>query len=468
MSMPSVHGLAGDPQLRDARTLEPPPSRPARPIVHAAHERAAVALAFGPPAARHFAVKYWDGSVEPALGRSRFTVVLAHPWSLRAMFSPPTEARLAEGYVRGAFDVEGDLEAATALAGPLRDRLGDPRMVVRLLAHVRALPAPPRRHDTPARLPTDARAAPRHSPARDRAAVRSHYDVGNDFYRLWLDERMVYSCAYFATPETTLDDAQRAKLDHVCRKLRLRPGERLLDVGCGWGALAIHAAAHYGVRATGVTLSAPQASLAEQRARDAGLADRVRVEVRDYRELSPDEPYDKIVSVGMFEHVGRNRMAAYFHALHRLLAPGGLFLNHAIIEAPARHGRGWLAALRRILWRPGGFIDRDVFPDGDLVTLALEIEAAEAAGFETRDVESLRPHYAATLRRWGRRLDARYDDAVRLTSEATARTWRLFMAASAHAFATGEIGIDQVLFGKPDSTGTVELPLTRRDLYPNV
>jgi cyclopropane-fatty-acyl-phospholipid synthase len=466
--MSSTHGLTGGPELRDARALETPAGASVRSVAHIQHARAIARLAFGPPADRDFGVRYWDGSLESAgRNRQRFTLVLPHPWSLRAMFWPPAESRIAEAFVAGVFDVEGDIEAAAALARPLRDRLCRPRTLGRLLYHARSLPAPPARRGGRARVAHRPHATPRHSLARDRDAVRSHYDVGNDFYRLWLDERMVYSCAYYASPASTLDDAQRDKLDHICRKLRLRPGERLLDVGCGWGALLLHAAAHYGVRATGITLSPPQAALAESRIRDAGLSDRVHLELRDYRELAPSEPFDKIVSVGMFEHVGRERMAAYFGAMHRMLRPGGLFMNHGIIELPRRRDRGWRAAVRRFVWRPGRFIDRDVFPDGDLVPLALALDAAETAGFETRDVESLRPHYAATLRAWVRRLEARYEEAVQLTNEATARTWRLYMAASAHAFAAAEIGICQVLFGKPDSTGNVQMPLTRTDLYRN-
>lgn len=466
--MHSAHRLAGDPELRAPRTIEPPAGLHAGTSVRRdalAHARAIAALAFGPTADRNFHVRYWDAATDSA-GRTpaRFTIRLRHPSALRAMLWPPAELRVAEAFIAGAYDVDGDLEAATALAPGMRDRLCRPRTLARLVAHVLALPAPDSARVGP-RLDGSAHHTPRHSLARDGAAVRSHYDVGNDFYALWLDARMVYSCGYFTSDAATLDDAQRDKLDLLCRKLRLQPGERLLDVGCGWGALVRHAAAHYGVRATGVTLSPAQAELANARIRDAGLAASVDVCVCDYRELAPAEPFDKIVSVGMFEHVGRRQMPVYFRSMHRLLRPGGLFMNHGIVEAPTRHARGWRAALRGLVWRQGSFIDRDVFPDGDLVPLALEVAAAEAAGFEVRDVESLRPHYARTLREWVRRLEARWDDAVRLTSAATARTWRLYMAASAHAFASAQIGLAQVLLGKPDATGAVRVPPTRRDLY---
>ncbi|MGH7688533.1 MAG: class I SAM-dependent methyltransferase [Gemmatimonadaceae bacterium] len=466
--MHSVHRLAGDPELRAPSTFEPPASLYARalsPGADLAHARRIARLAFGPAADRDFTVRYWDAATEPA-GHTpaRFTIHLRHPSALRAMFWPPAELRVAEAFVSGAYDVDGDLEAATALASTLRDRLCRPRTLVRLLYHVLALPAPSTARVGP-RLERHAHHAHQHSLTRDGAAVRSHYDVGNDFYTLWLDRGLVYSCAYFTSDDATLDDAQRAKLDHLCRKLRLQPGERLLDVGCGWGALVRHAAEHYGVRATGVTLSPAQAELATARVREAGLSDRVDIQVRDYRTLAPDEPFDKIVSVGMFEHVGRQQMPVYFAAMHRLLRPGGLFMNHGIIEAPTRRPHGWRASLRGYVWRQGSFIDRDVFPDGDLVQLATEVGIAEQAGFEVRDVESLRPHYARTLRAWVQRLESHWDEAVGITSDATARTWRLYMAASAHAFASGQIGLAQVLFGKPDLTGHVGLPPTRRDLY---
>ncbi len=470
MPMHSAHRLAGDPELRAPRTFEPPASLHARTssrTADLAHARAVARLAFGPAAERDFNVRFWDAATEPA-GRTpaRFTIHLRHPSALRAMLWPPAEVRVAEAFVSGAYDIDGDLEAATALAPALRDRLCRPRTLARLLAHVLALPTPSAAR-IGARLGRLAHRARRHSLARDGAAVRSHYDVGNDFYALWLDRRLVYSCAYFTDDGTTLDDAQRDKLDHCCRKLRLQTGERLLDVGCGWGALVRHAAEYYGVRATGITLSPAQAEYAVAQVRAAGLADRVEIRVCDYRTLAPDEPFDKIVSVGMFEHVGRQQMPVYFSAMHRLLRPGGLFMNHGIIEAPTRHAHGWRAALRGLVWRQGSFIDRDVFPDGDLVPLALAVGDAEEAGFEVRDIESLRPHYARTLREWVRRLESRWDDAVRLAGEATARTWRLYMAASAHAFASAQIGLAQVLLGKPDASGSVRLPPTRRDLYGN-
>jgi cyclopropane-fatty-acyl-phospholipid synthase len=271
---------------------------------------------------------------------------------------------------------------------------------------------------------------------------------------------MVYSCAYYDSPDGDLEDAQVAKLDLVCRKLRLRDGERLLDVGCGWGALIIHAAERYGVAALGVTLSEAQASLARERIALAGLGDRCRVEIRDYRDLPSGASFDKIASVGMVEHVGVEHLPEYFGALHRALAPGGLLLNHGIVNATARL-LGWRQRLERRLWKRDAFIDQYVFPDGKLGPLHAVIAAGEAAGFETRDVEGLREHYALTLREWLRRLTGNAERAIALTDERTYRTWRLYLSASAHGFASGRLNVVQTLLAKPRQGGTVDLPLRR-------
>jgi cyclopropane-fatty-acyl-phospholipid synthase len=274
-----------------------------------------------------------------------------------------------------------------------------------------------------------------------------------EFYALWLDERMVYSCAYFAAPEEDLDNAQERKLDYICRKLRLRPGERLLDIGCGWGGLIIHAAHRYGVRALGITLSEPQAEMANERIRRAGLAESCRVEVRDYWEIEDRHGYDKLVSVGMFEHVGEARLPEYFLRAHRLLRPGGVFLNHGISTNPITPVR-----------RGPTFVSRYVFPDGELVPIATTLGAAEGRGFEVRDMESLREHYALTLGHWVRRLEARSDEARRITDETTYRVWRLYMSGSAHGFRTRRLNIYQTLLSKTE-LGESGLPLTRADWY---
>lgn len=404
---------------------------------------------------RDFAVRLWDDSVleaEPGQPVS-FTLDLKHAGALRSMFWPPGELSLAEAYVHEDFDVEGQIEAVFPLADHLLARR---RTIAERLRHSGRLLRLPGLHrgDRPQVGREGARLrGTRHSKARDRRAVTYHYDVPGEFYALWLDERMVYSCAYFATSEEDLDAAQERKLDYLCRKLRLKRGERVLDIGCGWGGLLIHAARRYGVSALGITLSEPQAELANERIERAGLENRCRVEVRDYREIEDPEGYDKLLSVGMFEHVGEAFLPQYFRRAHRLLRPGGVFLNHGIARnatVPARRGPS--------------FISRYVFPDGELVPIVATLEAAEAGGFEVRDVESLREHYALTLRHWVRRLEARADEARLITDESTYRVWRLYMAGSAHGFETGRLNVYQTLLSKPDQ-GKSGLPLSRADWY---
>lgn len=421
---------------------------------------------FGPPALRRFAIRYWDGSTEPAgvAGSPDFTIVLNHPGSLARMLLPPSQLTLAEAYVRGDFEVEGNMEAAAGLATQLRNRLASPVQAARLMVRLRRLPRSPRRRWRVG-LSRRGRLGPRHSPIRDAAAVRYHYDMGNDFYALWLDRNMVYSCAYFPDGREDIDAAQVAKLEYLCRKLRLKPGERLLDIGCGWGALVRHAVQHYGVKAVGITLSEEQARLANGLIAEQGLGKDCAVEVRDYRDLSPKPAFDKIVSVGMVEHVGREQLKPYFSTVFQLLHPGGLFLNHGITwVAEPEHG-GLSRLLPRWDWREGAFMDRYVFPDGDLVSLNMVIGAAESAGFDTRDVENLREHYAMTLRHWIRRLEDSVEAIIGLVGERMYRTWRLYMSGCASRFATGRMALDQVLLAKPDPLGRVQLPLTRADLY---
>lgn len=401
---------------------------------------------------RDFMVRLWDGtSLVPEEGSdARFTLILNHPGALRRMFLRPNQLTLGESFIQKDFDLEGDLIAAFAFADyllGLRPSFIDMLRIGRYLLTLPAgKPAEPGRG--PARL-----AGVVHSRKRDSQAVSYHYNVSNGFYRLWLDERMIYSCAYFTAPGDSLDVAQERKLDYICRKLRLKEGERLLDIGCGWGGLVLHAARNYGVQAHGITLSRAQAELATERIRAAGLAERCRVEVRDYRELTSEGCYDKIASIGMIEHVGESRLPDYFAGAFRLLASGGAFLNHGIAATA-----GFPLETRH------SFINRYVFPDGEPLRINSTLDAAETAGFELRDLESLREHYALTLRHWLKRLESAAAAAITATDETTYRIWRLYMAGSAHGFDLGRLNVYQALLIKPDQ-GTSGLPLTRADWY---
>jgi cyclopropane-fatty-acyl-phospholipid synthase len=293
----------------------------------------------------------------------------------------------------------------------------------------------------------------RHTRLFDSKAVRSHYDVSDDFFGLWLDPRRVYSCAYFRRADDTLEIAQEQKLDHICRKLRLTAGERFLDIGCGWGALVIWAAERYGAQALGITLSRNQHEYARARIRELGLEGRCEVRLLDYRDVPEERAFDKIASVGMFEHVGRDNLAAYFGKIARLLRPGGLVLNHGITHnTPGR---------RQLGSEIGDFIDRYVFPGGELTHISVVLEALSAQGLESWDVESLRPHYAKTLWHWVERLEANRAAALAAVGEKLYRIWRIYMAGSALGFERGWMTIYQVLAGKPLASGALELPETR-------
>ncbi len=401
---------------------------------------------------RDFAVRLWDGTTwEAEAGQpTRFTLVLRHPGALRQMFWPPNELTLGEAYIYDDFDIEGEIEAVFGLGDALLDQHWSEAEQLRYGQLLLSLPATdrPRTGHQAAQL-----GGTLHSQERDQQAVTYHYNVSNDFYALWLDRRMVYSCAYFATPDDDLDTAQEWKLDYICRKLRLRHGQRLLDIGCGWGGLVLHAARNYGVEALGITLSQPQAELANERICQAGLAGRCRVEVRDYREVDEPESYDRLVSVGMFEHVGEARLPEYFEQAWRLLRPGGVFLNHGVAQCPswpAQHGPC--------------FTTHYVLPDIELVPIHTTLRVAETTGFEVRDVESLREHYVLTLRHWVRRLAEHYDEVRRITDEVTYRTWRLFFSGTAHRLRTARFNLYQTLLVKPNQ-GNSGLPLTRADWY---
>jgi cyclopropane-fatty-acyl-phospholipid synthase len=407
------------------------------------------------PGTRDFAVRFWDGSeVPPPPGAPRnLTFVVRSPSALAYALRQPNELGFGRAWVTGALDVEGELERGLALRDRFRglrlsaaDRLAALRAAARLGAvHLRP-PAVPASEAPVGR-------GRRHSLNRDRVAVRHHYDVSNAFYRMVLGPTMVYSCAYFASPDDTLEEAQTRKLETICRKLRLGPGERLLDIGCGWGSLVLHAAREHGARAVGVTLSEPQAELARERILAAGLGDRCEIRVADYREVD-DGPYDKVASVGMYEHVGRARLAEYTGRVKRLLRDGGLFLNHGIVRAQPR------------AWDRHSFIARYVFPDGELHPVGAVVDAMERTGLEIRDDESLREHYALTLRRWVANLAANRDAAIAEAGAERERVWRLYMTGSALAFEAGDISVHQVLACKPGAPHG--LPLARAGLLTGV
>ncbi len=403
---------------------------------------------FGREYLRHFGVKFWDGTLLPAHQTQRFAFCLNAPHALRAALTPPLELSPGQTFVDGALDVEGDLESAIDALRRAADGLSGFSQLALLLA-LKRLPEPPAPNvDGAARLD-----GVLHSRERDAAAVSFHYDQPVEFYRAFLDPDLVYSCAYFDDGITTLTEAQRAKSDYILRKLRIAPGDSFLDIGCGWGALVIRAAQR-GAHALGITLSRRQCEEAQRRIAAAGLGDRAFVELRDYRELG-DWRFHKIASVGMVEHVGRERLGEYFQAVSRALLPGGLFLNHGIVDqSPERSG-----------YRAGGFMGRYVFPDGDLLPISDMLEFAERSGFEVRDVENLREHYARTLRAWVANLERNAADAVAAAGERAYRIWRLYMAGSAQGFASGRMGVFQSLLAKPRADGSLDLPATRRGLY---
>ena len=363
--------------------------------------------------------------------------------ALRRILWAPGELGFGRAYVAGDIDVEGDIFAALSLHERLSQRNLGPRQWI---AAARLVGRAGLRPPTPP--PEEARLQGRlHSRERDRAAIAHHYDVGNDFYRLVLGPSMTYSCAVFADESVSLEDAQAAKYELISAKLGLEPGMRLLDVGCGWGGMLLHAAERHGVTAVGVTLSAPQAELATERVAESGLADRVEVRLADYRELE-GETYDAISSIGMFEHVGLSQLAHYFDRLYALLRPGGRLLNHGISRPHRRRSR----------FRRRSFVSRYVFPDGELHEVGTVVSAVQTAGLEARHLESLREHYAVTLRAWVANLERNWERAVAEVGAARARIWRLYMAGSALAFETNRTQVHQLLAVRPDR-GRSGLPL---------
>lgn len=416
------------------------------------------------PSPRAFDIRLWDGTLIPAEQPSRITMRIDLPGAVKRMFSPPVEYNLAEAYIRGDFEVEGSLIDIFQSARAVMDAPRLLRELPKLMPLYARLPSDPPAREIergPASL-----SGGQHSKDRDKAALQYHYDVGNDFYALWLGRQMVYTCAYFITGHEDISTAQEQKLDHICRKLRLQAGETLLDIGCGWGGLVIHAAQHYGVKAVGVTLAQKQHAYAHQRIQQLGLQDRAEVRLMDYRDLG-DESFDKLVSIGMFEAVGKSHMPEYFAHAFRLLKPQGVFLNHGISSYRMEYER--YAGLRKwlddVLIGAGKFGDKYIFPDGELVPLNDVNRFAEQASFEVRDVENLREHYALTLRRWVAGLEANRERAIAVSNETIYRTWRLYMSSAAFGFDSAAHNINQTLLCKLDAQGRSCLPLTRSDWY---
>lgn len=414
--------------------------------------RALVQRLFG-TATRDLAIQFEDGTPLNASGADpKATIVVHDPAALRSLLWGPSGAAAAKAVIGGALSVRGDVEHAISEVErvsktlSLREWLSVVGLAARLPGRRNHGAGPARRQPFRAR-------GTKHSRNRDRAAVEYHYDVSNEFFALWLDRELTYSCAYFRNDDVSLDRAQLDKLDHICRKLRLREGDRFLDVGCGWGSLVRFAAREYGAISVGITLSHRQFEYARNRIAAEGLEGRCTIELRDYRDVAPLGRFDKAASVGMVEHVGTRRLSDYFRHVSNALRPGGLFLNHGI--ASQVQLRGVRSAL----------IDRYVFPDGDLPRLEEVIAAAQGSGFEVRDVENLREHYARTLRHWVRRLEAEEFAARRIVGDETYNVWRFYMAGSAHGFAIGRMGIDQVLLAKPLPDGSADVPATREDLY---
>ena len=377
-------------------------------------------------------LRLWNGSEFELGERPRVTISTPSPAGLRHLLNPSLDS-LGHAYVEGELDVEGNLMDVIDVAARLSS-----------LGH--AVGKPLRHMLQPAR----------HTRKQDAEAITYHYDVSNDFYAHWLDRQMVYSCAYFHHAEDSLDAAQEQKMDHILRKLRLRPGDRLLDIGCGWGALAMRAAERYGVQAVGITLSQNQYDLANERIRERGLEDRCEVRIEDYRDVGGQ--FDRIVSVGMFEHVGLNNLRGYFDKVHQLLAPEGVALIHGITSTDPDSAETPLGG--------GEFIDRYVFPNGELPHISLVLKQMAEAGLEAADIENLRRHYDMTLARWAERFEAAEAQIRKLVDDKLYRIWRVYLAGSAYAFRHNWVAVHQILV--THDLGMQALPLTRDYMYESV
>lgn len=391
-------------------------------------------LADDPPSLR---LVFWDGERVDFTAAPKVTIAIRSAEVLKPLLAG-NFSRLGDAYVHGGIEVEGTGMDVVAVGVALADRIGSLPWVKRLAALAKLVP----------RL---------RSKASDARNVQYHYDVSNDFYRLWLDRNLVYSCAYFRTGKEDIDTAQEQKLDHICRKLALRPGEKLIDIGCGWGGLLIHAARNYGVSGVGITLSREQFDCARARIAEEGLADRLEIRLEDYRDVPESAGYDKLVSVGMIEHVGLRNLPVYFETINRLLKPGGTVLNHGItVTDPAGKPQGPVG---------GDFIDRYVFPGGELPHVSRVVTGLASAGLEIAAVEDLRPHYAMTLTHWSRRLEANAEAAIAAAGIERFRIWKVYLPGMALAFDRGWLTIDQVLAHKPAAGRPAPRPWTLDHVY---
>src|SRR5262245_8285952 len=403
--------------------------------------------------AGNFVVQLWNGQTwQPNTGPTPFTLALKHPGALRAMFRPFDKVGFGEAYIFDDFDIEGDVFAFTMWLKHIVKK-ADSRSIwtkLQLLRAVRKLPNQQNPRD-----PSKGREEVRgdHSLANDRAAISFAYDLSNEFYNLWLDPKMLYSCAYFNSPDESLEDAQTRKIDFVCKKLRLKPGEKFVDLGCGWGALVIHAAKHYGVHATGVTLAGEQAKWCEKAVDEAGVRDRVKIVYSDYRDFSAPGQFDKASSVGIGEHIGIKYLPGFFSKIYECLKPGGVYLHHGIMLRPNTPYPRWTPFARKYL-----------FPNGELHSIMVAQDAAVRVGFEIRDTENIRESYILTLEHWVRRLEANREAVVKLVGDVTYRTFRIYMAGATLGFKSGVYALNQLLLSKPND-GVSGLPLNRFDWY---
>jgi cyclopropane-fatty-acyl-phospholipid synthase len=400
---------------------------------------------------RTFAIRLWDGTcLGPDPGeQSRFSLFLKHPGAVRILFQSADELAMAEGYLYDDFDIEGDIEEIYSLGSYLSSR---PIALRERLGYWGRLRYFPTRRNPRSGRPPAMLSGTVHSKERDRDAIAFHYGHPRSFWECLLGESLVYSCGYYASPTEDLSSAQTHKLEYVCRKLRLRPGEQVLDIGCGWGSFLLHAARHHAVTVVGITVNEEQKRIADDRIRSAGLADRCRVELRDYRDLQ-SAAYDKVISLEMFEHVGEPLLGGYFASAYRALRPGGVFLNQGIAIRPTE------------TTQVGEFAHRYVFPDGQLISLGAAVTIAESQGFELCDVESLREHYVLTLRHWLERLEAFHRDIAEIMDEVTYRVFRIYFSNAAYRYRTGRYDLYQILLSKGMADKRRGLPLQRADWY---